>query len=184
VKFGTTRQSVDNVATVANAPPVPSALNETTDPRRVPATIERPTMPLDVMITAANTVSRASVSAAAAPAIISVTMSATSITVTATARTSDPNGSPTRCATTSAWCTALSTAPARKTVTPATTSGDRVLPHAIPSTTTAPMGTRVVHEGVREGIFALTLTPIPQKRKPKLSAGPLIVTSFTTLSDS
>jgi len=67
---------------------------------------------------------------------------------------------------------------------PATTSGDRVLPHAIPSTTTAPMGTRVVHEGVREGIFALTLTPIPQKRKPKLSAGPLIVTSFTTLSDS
>ena len=64
MKFGTTRQSVDNVATVANAPPVPSALNETTDPRRVPATIERPTMPLDVMITAANTVSRASVSAA------------------------------------------------------------------------------------------------------------------------
>jgi hypothetical protein len=36
-------------------------------------------------------------------------MSATSITVTATASTSVPNGSPVRCATTSAWCTAENT---------------------------------------------------------------------------
>ena len=31
VKFGTTRPSVDNVATVASAAPEPSALNDTTD---------------------------------------------------------------------------------------------------------------------------------------------------------
>src|SRR6476620_3699779 len=103
VNVGTTMPSVDKVATVASAAPAPSALNETTDPRLVPARIDKPRMPLQVMMTAANTVSRASVSAAPAPAIISVTMSATSITVTATASTSDPTGSPTLWATTSAW---------------------------------------------------------------------------------
>src|SRR6185503_12369675 len=96
VNVGRTRPRVVNVATVASAAPDPSALNDTTDPTRVPATIERPTMPFNVRMTAANTVSRASVSAALAPAIISVTMSATSITVTATASTSEPYGSPTR----------------------------------------------------------------------------------------
>ena len=56
-----------------------------------------------MIITAAKTVSRASVAVSSAPPeTISVTISATSITVTATARTSEPNGSPTRCATTSA----------------------------------------------------------------------------------
>jgi hypothetical protein len=59
-------------------------------------------MPLQVIITAANTVSRASVAVSDPPDTTSVTINATSITVTATARTSDPNGSPTRCATTSA----------------------------------------------------------------------------------
>ena len=54
------------------------------------------------MITAANTVSRASVAASLPPEAISSTMSATSITVTAAASTSDPKGSPTRAATTSA----------------------------------------------------------------------------------
>src|SRR5262245_7734381 len=96
VNVGTTRPSVDRVATVARAAPDPSALNETTDSRHVPARNDRPTMPLHVMMTAANTVSRARVSAAPAPAIIRVTINATSITVTATARTSDPYGSPTR----------------------------------------------------------------------------------------
>ena len=47
------------------------------------------------------------------------TISATSITVTARARMSVPNGSPTRCATTSAWYTAaktvaISATPARR----------------------------------------------------------------------
>ena len=51
---------------------------------------------------AANTVSRASVDASPASDSIRLTISDTSITVTATARTSVPNGSPTLCATTSA----------------------------------------------------------------------------------
>ena len=54
------------------------------------------------IMTAANTVSRASVDADAPPESIRDTTSDTSITVTATASTRDPNGSPTRCATTSA----------------------------------------------------------------------------------
>ena len=58
--------------------------------RRAAVRIDRPTMPLQVIITAAKTVSRASVSVASPPATISVTISPTSITVTATARTSDP----------------------------------------------------------------------------------------------
>ena len=69
-------------------------------------------MPLVVIMTAANTVSRAREAVSGPPETIRVTINATSITVTATARTSDPNGSPTRWATTSAWCTAASTAPA------------------------------------------------------------------------
>ncbi len=59
-------------------------------------------MPLRMIITAANTVSRASGAVASPPASISETISATSITVTASARTRVPNGSPTRCATISA----------------------------------------------------------------------------------
>ena len=55
-----------------------------------------------VIITAANTVSLANVAASFPPDAMSARISATSITVTAAASTSDPNGSPTRCATTSA----------------------------------------------------------------------------------
>src|SRR5215813_1449676 len=150
VKVGRTSPSVESVATVAMDAPAPSALNETTGPRRVPARIDSPTMPFDVMMTAANTVSRARVSAEPAPAIINVTIRATSITVTATASTSDPNGSPTRCATTSAWCTAASTAPARRTVMTATADGGRDLPQAAARTMTATMGTAVVQDGTNE----------------------------------
>lgn len=53
-------------------------------------------------MTAENTVSRARVAALSPPEVIRVTISATSMTVTATASTSEPSGSPTRCATTSA----------------------------------------------------------------------------------
>ena len=53
-------------------------------------------MPLHVIITAAKTVSRASVEVSGPPASISVMISPTSMTVTATASTSEPNGSPTR----------------------------------------------------------------------------------------
>lgn len=102
VKVGRTRLSVASVATVARAVAAPSALNEASPLRRVPTSSEMPRMPLHVIITAANTVSRASVAVSGPPEIISVTISATSITVTETASTSDPNGSPTRCAITSA----------------------------------------------------------------------------------
>ena len=63
-----------------------------------------PDDPFKVIMTAAKTVSRASVAVSwgSLADTISVTISATSMTVTATASTSDPNGSPTRWATTSA----------------------------------------------------------------------------------
>ena len=94
-------------------------------------------MPLHVIITAANTVSRASVAVSESlPDTISVTISATSMTVTATASTSDPNGSPTRCATTSAWWTAARTAPARNTPTIASTTPGGLWPQVIASRTT------------------------------------------------
>jgi hypothetical protein len=102
VKFGRTRQSVVSVITVAKAVADPSALKVATRSRSAAVRIETPTMPLQVIITAAKTVSRASVSACEPPEIISVTIRPTSITVTATARTIEPNGSPTLAAITSA----------------------------------------------------------------------------------
>ena len=96
VNVGSTRQSAARVETVASAVPVPSALNVATRRRSAPNSSEIPTMPLHVIITAANTVSRARVAVSSPPETISVTIRATSITVTETARTSDPNGSPTR----------------------------------------------------------------------------------------
>ena len=62
-----------------------------------------PTIPLHTIMIAANTVSRGSAGFLGAARTITETISATSITVTAIARTSVPKGSPTRCATTSAW---------------------------------------------------------------------------------
>ncbi len=66
--------------------------------------------PLQMIITAAKTVSRASTALSGPPASIIETMSEISITVTARARISVPSGSPTLWATTSAWWTAASTA--------------------------------------------------------------------------
>jgi predicted nucleic acid binding AN1-type Zn finger protein len=74
-----------------------------------PTSRHKPTMPLRMIMTAANTVSRARAVESGPPARISVTMSATSMTVIAIASTSVPNGSPTRCATTSAWNTPANT---------------------------------------------------------------------------
>ena len=73
------------------------------DGARRPRAGTAPTMPLHTIMTAAKTVSRASPAFSAGAASMTETISATSITVTATARTSVPNGSPVRCATTSAW---------------------------------------------------------------------------------
>jgi hypothetical protein len=70
-----------------------------------------------MIITVAKTVSRASALFAPFCESIMERMSATSITVTHIARTSVPNGSPTRCATTSAWWTAAKTEAIRPTDT-------------------------------------------------------------------
>ena len=61
-----------------------------------------PMTPFAMIITVAYIVSRASVAFSPPPASITDTISDDSIAVTASARTSVPNGSPTRWATTSA----------------------------------------------------------------------------------
>jgi hypothetical protein len=66
---------------------------------------------------------------------------ASSMTVTAVASTNDPNGSPTRCATTSAWCTAANTAPIRNTASTAASAGPGFEPHVNASATRATKGT-------------------------------------------
>ena len=90
VKFGSTRQVVARVTTVARAAPVPSALKWVVPNFMAPVSRHSPTMPLQVIITAAKTVSRASTEVSFPPLTIRVRISATSMTVTATASTSDP----------------------------------------------------------------------------------------------
>ena len=113
VKRGSTSVRLASAITVASAEPVPSGLKFARWCLRAPTSRAMPTMPLMLIITAANTVSRASADVSLSVDTIRVTISATSMTVTATASTSEPNGSPTRSATTSAWWTAASTAPTR-----------------------------------------------------------------------
>ena len=69
------------------------------------------------------------------PAIIIERMSAVSIAVTAKASTSVPRGSPTRCATTSAWCTAAMTVATR--ATPHSTASNVPTPAACAATSKA-----------------------------------------------
>src|SRR4029079_9669058 len=145
VNVGRTRQSVASVTTVANAAAVPSALNVAVRRRSVETTRHRPTTPLHVIIAAANTVSRASVSVSEPPEAMSATISPTSMTVTATARTSDPSGSPTRWATTSAWWTDARTAPARNAATRASTTSPGLRPHVAASARTATPETTRAH---------------------------------------
>src|SRR3954468_1108253 len=149
VNEGTTRLSVANVATVASALAVPSALNDAVRWRRVATSSDSPRIPLQVIMTAANTVSRASVDASSPPATISVTMRATSITVTATASTNEPNGSPTRCATISAWWTAASTAVPSNAATITSTTVPGFEPHVTAVRSTASTGTTVVQDNER-----------------------------------
>src|SRR4051794_18158526 len=87
---GSTKLKVANVITVASAAPDPSALKTVMWKRTAPISSATPTMPLQVIITAANTVSRASAAVPGPPEIISVTISPTSMIVTAIANTSDP----------------------------------------------------------------------------------------------
>ena len=79
------------------------------------------------------------------PPIISITIKPTSMTVTATASTSEPSGSPTRCAITSAWCTAAKMAPTRNADTTARISGPSWWNQATAKTANAATGTTSVH---------------------------------------
>ena len=151
--MGSTRQVVASVATVASAPPLPSGLKLLKPVRLAPRRIDRPRMPLQVIMTAANTVSRPRVAALSPPDSMRVTIRATSMTVTATASSSEPNGSPTRWATTSAWCTAASTEAPSRIATTTTTTGPSTRPQVRASASTAGTGaivvqvTRLVGEG-------------------------------------
>src|SRR4051795_9793874 len=117
-----------------------------------------------VIMTAANTVSRASEALLSPPEAMSVTISATSITVTATASTREPNGSPTRWATTSAWWTAARTATASTTATRATSTAGRERPQVATSTTSASTGPVVV-QGRRDRAAAV-MGPTVAQRHP------------------
>ncbi len=68
VKFGSTRQVTARVITVARAAPAPSALKCVVPYLTAPTSRQSPTMPLQVIITAAKTVSRASVEVSLPPA--------------------------------------------------------------------------------------------------------------------
>src|SRR5579859_6873306 len=112
-----------------------------------PTSRQMPTIPLQTIITAANTVSRASPAFSGPDVNITETISATSITVTATASTSVPNGSPTRCATTSAWCTAVNTAAHSATPISASSNPLPGKAYAMPSTIHATKGAAMVQRG-------------------------------------
>ncbi len=159
VNVGSTSVRVASVITVASAPPLPSALNSVVPCLSAPSSRATPTMPFVVIMTAAKTVSRASDDASGPPDTISVTIRATSMIVTATARTSDPNGSPTRSATTSAWCTAASTVAASTTATSATSTGARSRPQARTSSSTPSTGVMVVQDSSGKREVAAMITP-------------------------
>src|SRR5262245_36214615 len=106
-------------------------------------------MPLQTIMTAAKTVSRASPAFSAGAAIMTETISATSMTVTATARTSVPKGSPMRWATTSAWYTAANTVAIRTAPATAATTPPTSMKGDTNSTTQANTGHVHAHQGVR-----------------------------------
>ena len=146
VKVGSTSVSVARAATVASAVPVPSALKRGMLNRKAPISRASPTIPLVVIMTAAKTVSRASDAVSGLPEAIKLTIRPTSMIVTATARITEPNGSPTRWATTSAWCTAASTAAPSVTATTATTTYGMSRPQVRASSTRATTGTMPVQD--------------------------------------
>src|SRR5215213_1466637 len=128
-------------------------------------------MPLQVIITAAKTVSRASELVSGPPDTISVTINATSMTVTATARTSDPNGSPTRWATISAWLTADKTAAPRTSATTTTTNVPGFRPQVSASTNKAISGasTDQVSQGARVAVVMAAAMPSGRRRESAAS---------------
>lgn len=151
VKVGSTRVRVASATSTASVGLVPSTRKASTRWRRPPTPTHSPTTPLQTIMIAANTVSRASALAVAPPASISATISATSITVTvtataaATASISVPKGSPTLCATTSAWCTAVTAAATRQAPMPAKTSPPGSVPKNTASTPSDSTGSHRLH---------------------------------------
>jgi hypothetical protein len=103
VNVGITSTNVASVASAAVAGPAPSIRNDCSRWRSAPSSTLVPTTPFAMIMTVAYIVSRGSAALAAPLPIISITISDDSITVTASASASVPNGSPTRCAITSAW---------------------------------------------------------------------------------
>src|SRR5882757_3899285 len=88
-----------NVASAALAPPI---LNDCWWCRTPPMSRHRPMRPLQMIMMAEKTVSRGTEAVSGPQDSMMETMRATSMMVTAKASTKVPNGSPTRCATTSA----------------------------------------------------------------------------------
>ena len=99
---------------------------------------------------------------------MSVTIRPTSITVTATASRSEPNGSPTRWATTSAWCTAASTAAPRINAIPASTTPGGLEPHVTASASKASGGTT----SVQRSDFRRVIVTQHGLRGRRLAGGP------------
>ncbi len=102
VNTGITSEMVHSTTSAASAGPVPATWKNCSRCRSPPTRMQTPTTPLQMIITVAYSVSRGSVAVAAPPDSISDRISVTSMAVMASASTSVPKGSPTRCATTSA----------------------------------------------------------------------------------
>jgi hypothetical protein len=100
--LGRTSVSTVSVLSVASEALTPDCWNVCSPWRSAPIRMQAPTSPLRMIITAANTVSLASVAELGPPCSMSVTISPTSITVTASASINEPYGSPTRWAISSA----------------------------------------------------------------------------------
>src|SRR5262245_50761914 len=112
-------------------------------------------MPLHTIMTAANTVSRASPDFSSGAATMTETISATSMTVTATARTRVPNGSPVRWATTSALYTAANTVTIRTAPAAAATRPPAPTKNVATRIAQANKGHAHAHQGVRAAAMPL-----------------------------
>ena len=88
------------------------------------------------------------------------TIRATSMIVTATARTSVPNGSPVRCATTSAWYTAAKTARIRATTAAAAMKPAGLAKGVTDRITHANTGHVHTHQGVRAIVMPIVCSLI------------------------
>ena len=144
VNVGRTRHSVARVITVANAVAVPSALKVAMRWRSVATTRQSPTMPLQVIIAAAKTVSRASVSGLGATRRHQRDDESDLDDRHRDREDERSERFADRWATTSAWCTAASTAPreARNEREPMSPGFD---PQVAPSAINATAGTTSVH---------------------------------------